>query len=151
MNRSITPPKRVQTIFFQSGFVPDRLFFNFAQDSIIHSVTSSVDFNCPAGISAFVGGGFGIQQTDIARILPSTPQLVHAYSCVAAGASDVHSFYSNTTDLGGMLVNSGSRFQVVVQTAGVSITPPATGYFTVLYNTLSEWVNFKEPRVGVAR
>lgn len=149
MSRIINPPQRIQTIFYQSGFDADRLFFEFKQDSVIHSVTSSVDFNCPAGISAFVGGGFGIQPGDIALILPSTPQLVHAYSCVAAGVTDVHSFYSNSTSMGQMLVNSGSRFQVVVQTAGVSITPPATGYFTIAYNAFSEWVNFKEPLTGV--
>lgn len=142
---------RVDTIWFQDGTTPNRLFLTFEQDSIVHSVASSVQFFCDPGVTFAVSCGFLYDPQSIAALRPNNPAAIHAYQCSAPIAlTDPLSLnYSNTTQFDNVLVKSGTRFRVVTEVTGAVGVTATGGFFSIVYTPLSEWVNFREPTVGV--
>lgn len=149
--RSINPQPRIDTIWVQSGTIASRLFLPFEQDSVVHHITSSVQFTCEPGVSCAVSCGFLFEPNIIMGPRPNNANAVHAYQCVAAPtlAAPLSLSYQNSTPMGECLVKAGTRFRVVIETSGPALVLPAFGFFSIVYSTLSEWVNFREPGSAV--
>lgn len=149
--RITNPQPRIDTVWVQSGTPASRLFLEFEQDSVVHQVTSSVQLICEPGVSCAVSCGFLSDPQVIAGPRPNNAAAIHAYQCNAAPglAGPLALSYQNSTPMGTCLVKAGTRFRVVVETSGAPLILPAFGFFSIFYNPLSEWVNFREPTTAV--
>jgi len=149
--RTINPMPRVDTIWFQDGTTPNRLFLTFDQDSIVHSVASSVQFDCDPGMTAAVSCGFLYDPQSIEGPRPNNAAAIHAYAFSAPVilAAPLFATYSNTTQFDNVLAKSGTRFRVVREVTGALRVTATRGFFSIVYTPLSEWVNFREPTVAV--
>lgn len=151
-NRLVNPRRRIVTIPFTGGSgggggaaAAVLSSFTFETDSVIHWVESQVQMSLdfPPGTTGFcvIGGGF-----DDCALNPilSMSCYVHLYRIgvgfpVAVPAPFTQVLWKST-DMGSMVVPAGSQFHIVMQ----SNNGGGEGSFTLQFNSLAEWNNFRD-------
>ena len=127
--------------------------FTFPQDSVLHWVSSNVQLGVLANGRVIVAGGINLQGFNggVGSALQNTQQAIHSYLFEDSPAVTTPAFalMRDRTDMQNMLVGSNSKFNVIVFKSGVPGDSEAFGTFNLSFTPLSEWVNFREPRVAV--
>ena len=147
--RTINPLPRQVTIPCVAGVTSSFSEYAFTEDCILHSVVSEVSFAAPAGTSGAFAGGFNAYRSNSSILNLSNAEItpaVHFYRYVPVALSSGQAVFTNTTRFENVLVGAGNRFTVLAERSGLCAI---TGSFTLSFTPLSEWVNFREPRVAV--
>lgn len=153
--RTINPPATFLSLPFEVPAGPPALAatFLFPQDSVLHWVSSNVQMGVLANGRVIVAGGINLQGYNggTGSALQNTYRAIHSYLLEDSAAVTTPAFVvqRNHTETKDMLVSAGSRFNVVVFKSGVPGDSEAFGTFDISFTPLSEWVNFREPRVAV--
>jgi len=144
--RSVNPRQRITTLYIESGLTVSSASFKFDVDSVIHGVTSSsrID-NLVANTIGVIACGFNILPLSTTPSIPELREgIVHLYQnrLPLGGVASPSTVQSQSTDFDAMLVIAGTRFNVELASSGGLIA--FGGAFTVLWNPLSEWLNFQQ-------
>lgn len=146
--RNVNPFVRFITLRFQSGLVIPKIEFKIESDIVVHGVSSFVRFdNQVPNVSATVAGGFDVPtlSTSPAGNFESLTNVIHLYdhaTPILLPAALQPSMLSQDTQFDAVIVRSGRVFNV--QTAVSGGLAQFEGNFTIRYNPLQEWLNFKQ-------
>lgn len=120
---------------------------------MLHWVSSNVQLGVLANGRVIVAGGINLQGFNggVGAALQNTQKAIHSYLFEDSPAVTTPAFalMRDRTDMQNMLVGSNSKFNVIVFKSGVPGDSEAFGTFNLSFTPLSEWVNFREPRVAV--
>lgn len=147
--RTINPIPRQVTIPCAAGATSVFSEYVFTEDCVLHSVVSEVSFSAPAGTTGAFAGGFNAfsrNSSIIAVANTETIPAVHFYRYAPPVLAAGEAIFTNTTRFDSCLVISGSKFTVLADRAGLC---GVTGSFSLSFNTVAEWVNFREPQAAV--
>jgi hypothetical protein len=153
--RSINPTASFVALPFEVPAGPPTLAASFAfpQDSVLHWVSSNVQMGVLANGRVIVAAGLDLLGFNggVGSALQNTQRTIHSYLFEDSPAVTVPAFtvQRNHTEMQNMLVTANSKFNVIVFKSGVPGDSEAFGTFNLSYTPLSEWVNFREPRVAV--
>lgn len=161
--RTVNPRRRFVSIPFHSlGVTGAVATYKFDVDSVIHTLESQVQLCLgapdipppPAPVPVgrvTVAGGFDFTGLNPAGSVTGYTHVHRLSTCMdlleLPGAFSEPIWRS--TDMGQMLILSGTIFTIVVQETVGSPLLSAEGTFTIAFNPLSEWINFREPTVAV--
>lgn len=128
--------------------------FRFEQDSILHSVNMQSQFATPITANpAFLLMGVGFSNPQGLSMEEQGDFILLAFSgnADAAGPTTVKQIttFNDRVQFENMVVRSGAILYVGVQANSTSSGWDITGNVSISFSTLSEWVNFREPTVGV--
>ena len=161
--RTVNPRRRFVSIPFISGDVTAAVAtYKFDVDSVIHTLESQVQLCLgapeipvpPAPIpigTITVAGGFDYTGLNPEGSITGYTHVHRLSTCMdlleMPGAFSAPIWRS--TDMGQMLIPAGAIFTIVIQENSGSPLVHAEGTFTIGFNPLSEWINFREPTVAV--
>ena len=146
--RNINPLPRSVTIPCVSGLTSNFAEFQFTEDCVLQSIVSQVAFSAAIGTSGAFAGGFNAYTANGSLFLTNgtTTPAVHYYRYSPPIGAAGQAQFSNRTPFENVLVQAGTKFTVKIELSGLC---DVKGSFSLQFSPLSEWVNFREPRVAV--
>lgn len=158
--RTINPPRRfVNFPIFASGFgglATANLVeeFRFETDSILHSCNMQVQFSIPPAAGA-IFASLAVTLSNLAGIdindgINNALLYAKASNGGLTGPPATNQLIPFTAmlEMENMLVRAGTVLQIVSQYNAVAVVQ-IDGGVSFSFTPLSEWVNFREPTVGV--
>jgi hypothetical protein len=149
MNRLINPAYRTSSFLFTNSFTNSSRQLPFTVDTVVHYVYCAVCANLTIPGIATLAAGFKMG----ASVDPENADSFNAvigFPFVAPGAVPGAAptvYQTQVIHLDAMFIPANTSFDVVWDPNGGLNNISA--FFTIGHNPLSEWVNFREPRVNV--
>jgi hypothetical protein len=148
INRTIQPRRRIVVLPFSDNSGPldaPAASFYFDANSVLHHVSSTVQFSITAAATtAVVAGGVNLQgPPQLVSPFSQIEDAIHYYSLQDYPTSTlpVTNVFSDRTDFDSTFVKAGSTFNVWSNKNGNIYI---RGAFIIHLSTTSEWTNFEE-------
>lgn len=158
IQRTINPKPRFVTLISSQPFVGAPLgtlhrtaFFNFPQDSVIHYASINSTFSVDGAFAQVTGAvAYGRGETTISTILGAglgnfEDGLLWRDELLNPAAGTLSDSKSNQIALNNVFVHAGTIIAIYVN----GLNGNARINATIAFNPLAEWINFREPTLGV--
>ncbi|NBO53135.1 MAG: hypothetical protein EBU84_00760 [Actinobacteria bacterium] len=156
MDRIINPKARFVTISCNTpgaGAPIDTLnrqsFFKFDQDSVLHRITINSNIVCNGALSqklAAVAYNQGENSVGVIQSAQPWPGLIWVDDLLNPVAGTILSAKSVSIDMRDIFVHSNTGIGIYANGIGAG---NINVNVSIIYNPIAEWVNFREPTIGV--